>query len=102
MYDYRTDLCQTDTGGVIHCSDTTFDYLINMKDAVRTYDVLFLHIPLPNADYIKVIVQASLLQFTFLHGQWQIFWLIVCAPLVIATIFGLLTWALQIFQGFLP
>ena len=102
VYDYRSDLCTTDTQGITHCYDTTMNYLVNMDNAFMQTDFLSLSIPVPNPDYIETLTQAMTLQFSFFHGNWWLLWAVVCGPLVAMGIFGMLTWALQIFQGFLP
>lgn len=100
--DFRTDLCETDTAGVTHCYDTTAKYLASLDNVFVQTSILGINIPVPNTDYIKTLAQVATMQFSFIQGQWQIVWAIVMLPLCAMAIFGLLTWALQIFQGFLP
>ena len=102
IYDNRTDLCETDTAGEDHCYGTTIEYLMDTKNIISHIGVAQVSIPVPNPSYISVLVQALTMQFSFLHGQWFLVWLIICLPIVAMSIFALFTWAMQLLQGFVP
>jgi len=106
VYDYRTDLCYetiSSTGAIqTTCAASTFDYLTSASAVVTHYSVMGVSIPFLNTDWIGTLMQTLTLQFSFIQGQWLIFWILVCAPLVAGSVFAFATWSIQMFQGFIP
>jgi len=102
IYDKSDDICNSDTAGVEHCAENDLAFLLNGDNVVRYVGIMGVQIPILNPQWMGVFMQALTLQFSFITGQWMIVWLLIAAPLVAAAVFGIITWGLQIIQGFVP
>jgi len=102
MYDKSEDICVYDTEGVQHCYESDLAFLMDASNTVGHIGIMGVSIPMINPQWMGIFMQALTLQFSFITGQWMIFWLLVCAPLVAAGVFGIVTWGLQLLQGFVP
>jgi len=78
---------------------STVEYLMNLENATQDTDLGLVSIPVPNADYFKTIFKVATLQFSFISGDFQIFYYIVLAPFVVMAVISLVLLFIGLIRG---
>lgn len=104
LLDHNSNMCSVDTDGVTHCYDSTLNYLLDVKNLTRSSaNTGTVSIAMFNVDYIGTFVQSVFLWFPNLwEGDFVLVWIFIFAPLCAMGLLALISFSLQIIQGFLP
>ena len=88
------------TGGSGQITD--IHYLLDIKNAVQTIDVLgAIPLPVPNANYFKVVFSTLTLRFSFLvsNPYGEMFWYFCLFPLSLIGIVGMVLTFMALVRG---
>ena len=104
LLDHNVNNCAVDTDGVMHCYDSTLNYLLDVKNLTRSSaNSGTVSLAMFNVDYIGTFVQSIFLWFPNMwEGDMVLVWVFVMAPLCAMGLLAIISFSLQIIQGFLP
>ena len=78
---------------------STLEYLMNIENAAQETDLGIVSIPLPNDEYFKSIFRVATLQFSFISGDYNMFYYIVLVPFVVVAVVSLVILFVGMIRG---
>lgn len=82
---------------------STLQYLMNLKNATHQFSVFGLFsMPIPNSEWLDALWNVLILRFSFITGDFEMFYYIVLAPFVVMAFVSLVMVAVSIVRGQFP
>lgn len=78
---------------------SSLEYIMNLSNATQEVDLGVLSLPMPNTEYIKTIFRVATLQFSFISGDYNMFYYIVLAPFVVVAVLSLVILFIGLIRG---
>ena len=77
----------------------TLEYLMNIDNAAQETDLGIVSIPLPNNEYFKTVFKVATLQFSFISGDYNMFYYIVLVPFVVVAVVSIVILFVGMIRG---